>query len=186
MTFPLYGLPADWPGRRYRAGHTTTTSGLRQKDPVHRVKLGHGDPLVLGSPLLTVESGPRTSFLEPRVLLSQKRWLYTVSDHDRRSGLDHRTARSLRGGPAVAWTTVSIPIDGAAADFEILLYGGDRESDRWVAFAELGESLLILHGSAFPATSVALARFTDLQPYITGSHRLDSLWHHLPADPPGE
>jgi len=92
--FPLYGLPAAWPGPRYLAG-----SGSRQargeRPVVTSLSLGHGDPAADRGPQLVVEVRTEPDWSRP---------------YPEPAG---------RGGPEA----VPIPVDGLPVEFELLADG---------------------------------------------------------------
>lgn len=175
--FPLYGLPAAWPGPRYLGGWEG--SWAKGQGPVTTaLSLGHGDPLAEAGPQLRVEV--RAEGVEPelgmtmrvqsRRDLAEELWLQAAPQaHDPAEHVEQLAAGRRRPDPA--WSQVTIPVDGQPVGFWWL-----TEGRHWVAHAELDDRTLTLHARDLPVESVELVRVTDLEPYIQGQRRLQEAW----------
>ncbi len=140
--------------------------------------LGHGDPLAEQGPQLRVEV--RVERVDTEQLLAvrvQSRrdladdlWFEAApTAHDAAGHWDRIAA--ARSRPDLAWSQVTIPVDGRPVAFAWL-----GEGRHWVAQAELEERTLTLRGRDLPVESVELVRIFDLQPYIEGQRRLEEAW----------
>jgi hypothetical protein len=171
---PLYGL-ADWRGPRFVGGHGT--DGRR----VSSWTLAHGDPFDEGSPDVRVEV--KRSEHPPALMARQ---IFEEFHHGSRrppEGLSPdefhtwvlQMHREIRTASDPTWATVSLKIDGAAVPFSHLAHG-----EHWVAWAAVGEPLIVVHAARMPVDDVALARVTDVEPYIEGGRLLRERRH--PSD----
>jgi hypothetical protein len=175
--FPLYGLPAAWPGPRHLGGWEG--GWARGQRPVTTaLSLGHGEPPVDQGPQLGVEV--RVEHLDPeqamtvrdgsRRDLAEELWLAAAPQaQDPAEQIDRLAAARRRPDPA--WSQVMIPVDGRPVGFWWL-----AEGRHWVARAELDDRTLTLHARDLPVEAVELVRVTDLEPYIQGQRRLEQAW----------
>jgi hypothetical protein len=179
--FPLYGLPPAWPGPRHLGGWEGGWA-KGQRPVTIALSLGHGDPLAEEGPQLRVEV--RVEQMEPELAttmrlqsrrhLAQELWLQAAPPaHDPAEHIDQLVAARHRPDPV--WSRVTIPVDGRPVAFEWL-----AEGRHWVAWAELDDRTLTLHGRDLPVDSVELVQVGDLEPYIQGQRRLQQAWarHH--------
>jgi hypothetical protein len=175
--FPLYGLPPSWPGPRHLGGWRR--SGRAKGPPVTTaLGLGHGDPRAERGPLLRVEvrseRGPLgpvpTASAEGRRGLAEDLWFEAAGPTS--GGEDWDPIADVRGRTDPTWSRAAIPVDGRTVAFEWL-----AEGRHWVAWAQLGELTLVLHGRDLPVDAVALVRVTDLGPYVEGTRRLAAQDH---------
>jgi hypothetical protein len=175
--FPLYGLPAAWPGPRHLGGwEGSWTKG--QRPVTTALSLGHGDPLVDEGPELRVEvrveqvdtEQAMTVTLRTRRDLAEELWQRAapptrdLAEHVEQLAAVHRR-------PDPAWSHVTIPVDGRPVAFEWL-----AEGRHWLAQAELDDCTLTLHARDLPVESVEVVRVDDLEPYIEGQRRLHEAW----------
>jgi hypothetical protein len=166
--FPLYGLPASWPGLRYLGGWEGSWS-KGQRPVTTALSLGHGDPLAEEGPHLRVEV--RVEHVETEQLrdLAEDLWVQAApTAHDVAGHFDRIAAARSRPDPA--WSQVTIPVDGRPVAFAWL-----GEGRYWVARAELEDRTLTLHGRDLPVGSVELVRVTDLEPFIEGTRRQEEV-----------
>jgi hypothetical protein len=175
--FPLYGLPAAWPGPRHLGGWAGGWA-KGQRPVTTALSLGHGDPLAEQGPRLRVEvrveyvdtEQVMTVRVQSRRHLAENLWLQAAPQaHDLAGHVDRLAAARRRPDPA--WSQVTIPVDGRLVGFEWL-----TEGRHWVARAELDNRTLTLHGRDLPVESVELVRVADLEPYIQGQRRLREAW----------
>ena len=159
--FPLYGLPASFPGLRYLGG--SGSRGARGERPVViSLSLAHGDPLAEQGPQLVVEVQAEPEGVGP------------APGPELRSALAEALSwaggAGRRAGPASdpAWTEAAIPVDGRPVSFELL--AGGRH---WVAWAELEGRVLVLRARDLAAGEVELVRVDDVEPYVEGTRRLE-------------
>jgi hypothetical protein len=175
--FPLYGLPTAWPGPRHLGGwEGSWTKG--QRPVTTALRLGHGDPLAQEGPDLRVEvrveevppEHAATMRVGRRRALARDLWLQVASQgRDLAEQVEQLAAARSRPDPA--WSQTTIPVDGRPVAFEWL-----AEGRHWVAWAEVDDRTLILHGRDLPVESVELVQVFDLEPYIQGQRRLDEAW----------
>lgn len=183
--FPLYGLPASFPGERYLSSFGTGGS-WRHGTVVRWLSLGHGDQFPFpGGTWLLVETAPgRTapSDAERRQRLARRLWTFeqlaAVLKRDQLPQGRLRAARRPDPQWPSAWSSVRIAIDGTPVDFEYLANG-----ENWAAWAVHGDLVLSLFVSRVPVDSVTLIAVTDLQPYIDGRRRRDAA-ASCPVPPP--
>jgi hypothetical protein len=175
--FPLYGLPAVWPGPRYLGGWEGGWA-KRQQPVTTALSLAHGDPLTDQGPELRVEVRVEHVDTEQamtvrrqsrRHLAEELRLRAAPPAHDLAEHLDQLAAARRRPDPA--WSQVTIQVDGRPVAFEWL-----AEGRHWVARAELDDRTLTLHGRDLPVESVELAQVADLEPYLQGQRRLRQAW----------
>jgi hypothetical protein len=176
-SFPLYGLPAAWPGWRHLGGwEGSWTKG--QRPVTTALSLGHGDPLAEEGPQLRVEvraegvePEPGTTMgVQSRRQLAEDLWLQAAPQaHHPAEHFEQLAA--VRRRPDPAWSLVTISVDGRPVGFWWL-----AEGRHWVARAELDERTLSLYGRDLPVESVELVRVSDLEPYIQGQRRLQEAW----------
>lgn len=179
--FPLYGLPASFPGERYLSAFGTGGS-WRPGTVVRWLSLGHGDQHPYpGGTWLLVETAPgRTapSDTERRQRLAQRLWnfeqLAAVLKRDQPPQGKVPAARR----PDPEWTSARIAVDGTLVAFEYLANG-----ENWAAWAAHGDLVLSLFASRVPVDTVTLIIVTDLQPYIDGRRRRDAA-PSCPVPPP--
>jgi len=159
--FPLYGLPASFPGLRYLGG--SGSRGARGERPVViSLSLAHGDPLAEQGPQLVVEVQAEPEGVGP------------APGPELRSALAEALSwaggAGRRAGPAgdPAWTEAAILVDGRPVSFELL--AGGRH---WVAWAELEGRVLVLRARDLAAGEVELVRVDDVEPYVEGTRRLE-------------
>jgi hypothetical protein len=182
--FPLYGLPASWPEPRQLGGCEERRSKRRGGPVTVALDLGHGDPLAEQGPQLRVEV--RVERVDTEQLLAvrvQSRrdladdlWFEAApTAHDAAGHWDRIAA--ARSRPDLAWSHVTIPVDGRPVAFAWL-----GEGRHWVAQAELEERTLTLRGRDLPVESVELVRVFDLKPYIEGQRRLEEAWARHDAE----
>jgi ribosomal protein L37E len=174
--FPLYGLPASWPGPRQLGGWA---GGGSERQPVTTaLELGHGDPLAEEGPQLRVEVSVErldtgqvpAEWSQRQRGLAEDLWLAAAPPaHDPAEHWERIAA--LRSRPDAAWAQVSIPVDGRPVAFAWL-----AEGRHWVAQGELEDRTLTLHARDLPVESVQLVRATDLEPYLQGQRRLEQAW----------
>ena len=175
--FPLYGLPAAWPGPRHLGGWEGSWA-KGQRPVTSALSLAHGGPLAEEGPQLRVEV--RAEGVEPelgmtmrvqgRRQLAEDLWLAAAPRaHDPAEHVDQLAAARRRPDPA--WSQVTIPVDGRPVGFAWL-----AEGRHWVARAELDDHTLILHARDLPVESVELVRVADLEPYVQGQRRLLEAW----------
>jgi hypothetical protein len=175
--FPLYGLPAAWPGPRHLGGWEGGWAKGRRPVTI-ALSLAHGDPLADQGPQLRVEV--RVERVEPelgmavrvqsRRHLAEELWLQAAPRaSDLAEHVDQVAAARRRPDPA--WSQVTIPVDGRPVGFEWL-----GEGRHWVARAELDDRTLTLHARDLPVESVELVRVADLEPYIQGQRLLREAW----------
>jgi hypothetical protein len=174
--FPLYGLPASWPGPRQLGGWAGGSSKGRLVTT--GLELGHGDPLAEEGPQLRVEvSAERldAGFLpaewsQRQHDLAAELWLAAAPPA--RDGSEHwKQVAATHRRPDAAWSPVTIVVDGRPVAFARL-----AEGRHWVAQGELEDRTLTLHARDLPVESVQLVRVTDLEPYIEGWRRLEAAW----------
>jgi hypothetical protein len=174
--FPLYGLPASWPGPRQLGGWA---GGGSERQPVTTaLELGHGDPLAEEEPQLRVEvSVERLDTGQDPAEWSQRRrglaedlWLAASPPAHDPAGHWYQIA-AVGSRPEPAWSQVRIPLDGRPVAF-----AWRAEGRHWVARAELDDRTLTLHARDLPVESVQLVRVTDLEPYLQGQRRLEQAW----------
>jgi hypothetical protein len=176
--FPLYGLPASWPGPRQLGGCEERWSKDRRGPVTVALDLGHGDPLAEQGPQLRVEVRVEhvdtEQVLAVRVQsgrdLAEELWLQAAPTADDAAEHWDRIAAARRR-PDPAWSQVTIPVEGRPVAFQWL-----GEGRHWVAQAELDDRTLTLRGRDLPVESVELVRVFDLQPYIEGQRRLEEAW----------
>ena len=180
--FPLYGLPPAWPGPRHLGGWESGWAKGQRGSVTTALSLGHGDPLTEEGPELRVEvraehvdtEQATTAWLQSRRELAEELWLRaTPPAHDLAGHLDQLAAARRR--PDLAWSQVTIPVDGRPVAFQWL-----AEGRHWVARAELDDGTLTLHGRDLPVESVELVQVVELEPYVQGQRRLQQAWarHH--------
>ena len=155
---------------------------MGQRPVTTALSLGHGDPLTEEGPELRVEvrvehvdtEQAMTAWLLSRRELAEELWLRaTPPAHDLAGHLDQLAAARRR--PDLAWSQVTIPVDGRPVAFQWL-----AEGRHWVARAEVSDCALTLHGRDLPVESVELVQVSDLEPYVQGQRRLQQAWarHH--------
>lgn len=179
--FPLYGLPASFPGERYLSAFGTGWS-WRHGTVVRWLSLGHGDqrPYPGGTWLLVETARGRTAPPDAE----RRRWLA-----ERLRNLEQIVAIFKRDQPAPTrlpteersdadWSAVHIAIDGAPVAFEHLADG-----ENWAAWAVHGDLVVSILASHIPVESVTLTTVTDLQRYIDGRRRRDAA-PACPVPPP--
>jgi len=167
-SIPLYGLPAGFSGERQLAATGTGGSWLHGFVG-RRLSLGHGDPHRLpGGTWLIVETAsahPATADAARRKRMAERLWnLRLVASRD----LDElrRVRAEIANRPDPAWSTTAFEVDATPVVFESLADG-----ECWAAWAVHDDVVLSLLASRMPVESVALARITDIEPYIDGSRR---------------
>jgi hypothetical protein len=175
--FPLYGLPASWPGPRHLGGWEG--GWARGQRPVTTaLSLGHGEPLAEeGSQLrveVRVEHGQdepvMTAIVQRRRDLAEELWVQAAPQvHDLAEHFGQLAAARRRPDPG--WSRVTIPVDGRPVGFEWL-----AERRHWVARAALDDRTLTLHARDLPVESVELVAVSDLEPYIEGQRRMQEAW----------
>jgi hypothetical protein len=176
-SFPLYGLPAAWPGWRHLGGWEGSWA-KGQRPVTTALSLAHGDPLTDQGPQLRVEvrvehvdtEQGMTMRLQSRRDLAEELWLAAAPPADTPAEHFDQLAAGRRR-PDPAWSQVTIPVDGQPVGFAWL-----AEDRHWVARAELDDRTLTLHARDLPVESVELVRVTDLEPYIQGQRRLQEAW----------
>ena len=174
--FPLYGLPAAWPGPRYLGGWEGGWA-KGQRPVTLALSLAHGEPLAEQGPQLRVEVRAEhvddehmTVRLQGRRDLAEELWLAAAPPaHDPAEHVDQLAAARRRPDPA--WSQVTIPVDGRPVGFAWL-----AEGRHWVARADLDDHTLTLHARDLPVESVELVRVSNLEPYIQGQRRLQQAW----------
>jgi hypothetical protein len=174
--FPLYGLPASWPGPRQLGGWAGGSSNGRLV--TIGLELGHGDPLAEEGPQLRVEvSGERldagqvpAEWSQRQHDLAEELWLAAAPPADDVAGHWEQVAAARRR-PDAAWSPATILVDGRPVAFARLAAGR-----HWVAQGELEDRTLTLHARDLPVESVQLVRAIDLGPYIEGRRRLEAAW----------
>jgi hypothetical protein len=169
--FPLYGLPASWPGPRHLGGWgSRRTSG--EPRVVTDLVLAHGDPAAARGPQLQVEVrvGPEHPEAGPelRHTLAQDLWWTAAASH-----AGGQAPPGLAGGPPdpardPPWSPVTISVDGRPVGFDLL-----GEGRHWVAVGELKGQLLVLRARDLAAEEVELVRVTDVAPYVEGTRQFD-------------
>lgn len=165
----LYGLPASWAGPRYLAGWEGSVS-KGQRPVITALSLGHGDPLAGDGPQLRVEVSVERAGPRQRRGLAEDLWVQAAPQpHSAAAGWDRIAAARSRPDPA--WSRVTIPVDGRPVAFAWL-----GEGRHWVAWAELDDRTLTLHGRDLPVGSVELTGVTDLEPFLEGTRRLEQAW----------
>jgi hypothetical protein len=166
--FPLYGLPASWPGPRHLGGWEG--GWARGQRPVTTaLSLGHGEPLAEEGPQLRVEVRVGHVGAEPRDL-AEELWLQAAPQvHDLAEHFGQLAAARRRPDPG--WSRVTIPVEGRRVGFEWL-----AEGRHWVARADLDDRTLTLHARDLPVESVELVGVSDLEPYIEGQRRMQEAW----------
>ncbi len=177
--YPLYGLPASWPGPRHLGGWEGSWSKGRRRTVTVALSLGHGDPRADQGPQLRVEV---------RDEHVQADHVPTVNESERRRGLaeelwweaapnaldiaEHwEQVAAARRRPDPVWSQVMIPVDGRPVAFQWL-----AEGRHWVAQTELDGRTLTLQARGLPVESVELVRVLDLEPYIEGQRCLQEAW----------
>jgi hypothetical protein len=162
--FPLYGLPASWPGPRYLGGWGGRVS--KGQRPVTTVlRLGYGDPLAEEGQHLRVEVSVEHAGPEQLRGLAEELWVQAAPQRYGVAGRGDPIA-AARSRPDPAWSQVRIPVDGQPVACAWL-----GEGRYWVARAALHDRTLTLHGRDLPVGSVELTRITDLEPFIEGARR---------------
>jgi hypothetical protein len=174
--FPLYGLPASWPGPRQLGGWA---GGGSEGQPVTTaLELGHGDPLAEEGPQLRVEVSVErldtgqvpAEWSQRRRGLAEELWLAASPPAHDPAGHWYQIA-AVGSRPEPAWSQVTIPVDGRPVGFAWL-----AEGRHWVAQGELEDRTLTLRARDLPVESVQLVRVTDLEPYLQGQRRLEQAW----------
>ncbi|NRQ39241.1 hypothetical protein HII36_46590 [Nonomuraea sp. NN258] len=152
--FPLYGLPASWPGPRHLGGWS---QGRSLGAPgTAEYQLGHGDPRDESGPLLTVGVGNQRHPDEARRLV-ERMWTDAMPKRD----AGPRPWAVLLSQPDPPWTRVTIPVDG-----EPLAFDHTAAGDHWVARSELPGYTITLRGRGHPVETVELRRVLDPAPYL--------------------
>jgi hypothetical protein len=162
--FPLYGLPAAWPGVRYLGGWGSRQA--RGEPPVTtNLCLAHGSPLTEEGPRLRVEVRPLSG---PGQLGEDG-----PAMRERLAEELHWTATAGVGPPEPSeqgdrdWGAAEIPVDGRPVRFDLL-----AEGRHWVAVGTVRDVLVVLLGRDLAPAEVELVRVTDVEPYSEGSRRL--------------
>jgi hypothetical protein len=174
--FPLYGLPASWPGPCQLGGWAG--GGSEGRPVTTALRLDHGEPKAEEGPQLWVEvsvgrldSGQVTAaWSQRRRGLAEELWLAAVPPaHDVVEHGEQVAAAGSRSG--AAWSQVMIPVDGRPIAFAWV-----AEGRHWVAQGELEDRTLTLRARDLPVESVELVRVSDVEPYIEGQRRLEAAW----------
>jgi hypothetical protein len=180
--FPLYGLPASWPGPRQLGGWAG--GGSERRPVTTALELDHGEPLAEEGPQLRVEVSVErldtgqvpAEWSQHRRRLAEELWFAAVPPAHDVAEHWHQVAVS-HGRPDAAWSRVMIPVDGRPVAFEWL-----AEGRHWVAQGELDDRTLTLRARDLPVESVQLVRVSGLEPYIQGQRRLEEAWAHHDAE----
>ena len=176
--FPLYGLPAAWPGSRHLGGWEGSWTKGQRRPVTTALSLGHGDPLAEDGPQLRVEVSVErldtgqvpAEWSQRQRGLGEELWLaaappaHDVVEHWQQVAAAHRR-------PNAAWSPVSIPVDGRPVVFQWL-----AEGRHWVAQGGLEDATLTLRARDLPVESVQLVWVTDLEPYLQGQRRQEEAW----------
>lgn len=151
--FPIYGLEAAWPGRRWIGGCRSSNGR------VNGIDLGYGEAHDPDGPLLLVETLAPLSKLEivHRLTaqdLAQRIW---------QSGADHAEVRPsfVSTDPVASWGELMLDIDAEPVRFSLLTAGA-----HWVALARVGEEVVALDGRHFATEDVRLVSVDDVGPYL--------------------
>lgn len=158
--FPLYGLPPEWPGRRFIGGTNQSwpdpADRWTRPGTLHAASLVHGGNVEGEGPMLVVETAePGSSRSGGRLRMAAEGLWGEVPDA---TPLDDRLRRHL----------VTITVDGEPADFDILSLPADHQ---WVGRARRGGRVLTVEGHSFPLPATArdgglhIVRVEDLGPY---------------------
>jgi hypothetical protein len=175
--FPLFGLPADWSGRRL-PGQRAGRQAIRRTGPFGLLTRP-GGPLWIAALGLThiAPDGGCLHVATHRVATYQtleamaagnffRRLAWPLLQQGDRAAFDAKVIalrKQYRSGQ-FGWRRAVIPVDDDAVYFRALAIGTD-----WVALAEIADVCLQLDAQRFPIGCVRLARITDPGPYL--SHR---------------
>lgn len=170
--FPIYGLPASFPGERYLVASGTSGS-WRRPNAVRWLSLGHGDPRPYpGGTWLIVETA--LTRCAPPDAVRQRRLAERLRNLEQWAAII-KGDRPPQGRPPIMqrpdphWSAARIAIDDVPVAVEYLADG-----ERWAAWAPHGDLVLSLLASRISLESVTLTSVIDLQRYIDGSRRRDA------------
>ncbi len=159
---PLYGLPASYEGARWLGGW-----GGYDEGDLSSATLAHGEPM---KECLRVEitmqrhDGDLAHAIRE---LAHHAALESLQPNPDMGDLIRRTNEIMSSPDAFATARVPIDVDGVPVTFSVMSHG-----TFWVGVAPIGDAYLRLHGERFPLDGVALARVTDVEPYITGTQQM--------------
>jgi hypothetical protein len=173
--FPLFGLPADWTGRRL-PGQRAGRQAIRRTGPFGLLTRP-GGPLWIAALGLThiapdggclhVATHRVTSYqtLEAMAAVNFfRRLALPLLQQGDREGFDSAVIalRARYRSGQLEWRRAVIPVGTDAMYFRALTIGTD-----WVALAEITDICLQLDAQRFPIGGVRLVRITDPGPYLS-------------------
>jgi hypothetical protein len=175
--FPLFGLPADWAGRRL-PGQRAGRQAIRRAGPFGLLTRP-GGPLWIAALGLThiAPDGGCLHVATHRVTTYQtleamaagnflRRLAWPLLQQGDKEAFDNAVVawRTRYRSGQLGWRRAVIPVGSDAVHFRALTTGTD-----WVALAEFADFCLQLDAQRFPIGRVRLVRITDPGPYL--SHR---------------
>jgi hypothetical protein len=164
--FPLYGLAEAWRGERLLGGGWGSGRGRTYR--AKSLALLHGSIVEGGGPSLGVETFAEFSIGGGELAcVAGLVWAGYAAD------IDDAMAQNLRTDPRSSLTSTPEAINHSfEVDDVATLFEGFALADEWVARASVGELFVVITTRGFDPADVALARITDIEPYILGSRRV--------------
>jgi hypothetical protein len=175
--FPLFGLPADWTGRRL-PGQRAGRQAIRRAGPFGLLTRPGGTLWIAALGLthiapdggcLHVATHRATTYQTLEAMAAGnffRRLAWPLLEQGDGQGFDSTVIalRTQYRSGQFGWRRAVIPVGSDAVCFRALTIGAD-----WVALAEIADICLQLDAQRFPIGRVRLVRITDPGPYL--SHR---------------
>jgi hypothetical protein len=176
--FPVYGLDDRWTGLRFIGG-----SGSSDGETT-LLGLAHGDPVDPDAPHVRVDTSRpqrigRTTRREPRLdrmflakNLAGHLWRETgvLRDDVRAAAFALDEGSPFSVDPVGPWDRVTLPVDGVAVVFRVLV-----EGDHWVAVGEVDGRFVAITARHWPTIETVLVAIEDFAPYYEGSAALPGI-----------
>jgi hypothetical protein len=162
VPFALFGV-ASWRGERMLGGHGTSDGALSSVD------LCFGDPQDQVGSVIRVESSLDRRVVPSTPHLGLGRRSFPVPPeglpaHEMAVWMQRRE-EELDARPT-AWTTVSVPVDGAPTAFDLA-----RVGEEWIATAEAEGVWVTVFGQRADPAALRLERVRDIEPFLEGLRR---------------
>lgn len=161
VAFPLYGLPPDWPGRRFLGGGQRSWPEPMdcERDPgvLHSLGLVHGTNVQGEGPMLVVETAlpDADSGGGPLRVAAERLWAGRVSTEGEPSRPGDPWLRLVR-------SSAEIHVDGQPVLLDVVT---SADNGAWVGRGQLPACRLTLEAEEFPVDDIELVRVLDVAPY---------------------